>query len=41
MDTPVNLVEVDGAVFWKPESDESPGYFMLPAGHHVVVFRTL
>ncbi len=39
VDAPVRLVEVDGAVFWKAGSGESPSYFLLPAGQHVATFR--
>ncbi len=41
VDAPVSLVYVDGAVFWKAGNTESPGYFLLPAGQHVVTFRAV
>ncbi len=37
--SPLSRVDVDGAVIWQPGGGESPGYFLLPAGQHVVSFR--
>jgi hypothetical protein len=39
VDVPLASVEVDGAVFWKGATGGNPGFFLLPAGQHVVRFR--
>lgn len=43
LDTPVSLIEVDGASYWKPEGREGTESgaesVILPAGQHVVTFH--
>jgi hypothetical protein len=37
--TPVSLIEVDGAPFWKPSAAGDSPAIVLPAGQHVVSFK--